>query len=879
MSDDDARADAETVDALRGARPDGDRARMAEVRSRVQEALFAVREPARLGRFVLLGTLGQGGMGVVHAAYDPELDRKVALKLVRGDDLDGDGARERLIGEARALGRLKHPNVVAVHDVVTIDDRIVVVMEFVDGATLAAWVSARPRSWREVIAVYLQAGRGLAAAHGVGVVHRDFKPANAIVGADGRVRVLDFGLARFAAAPETLRPGAAVTAAPELTMTGALVGTPAYMAPEQLRGEPATAASDQWSFCASLHEALTGVRPFPGDDTTAILARITAGTIERSGRAMPGWLRALIARGLAADPAARFPTMAPLLDALGRERGWRRWRWPAVATLAVGAAAVAVLRPGAGGDAVAPCDGGAAELTAAWSPTIADRVTAHLGGLASPYAVEVTSRVRAGLDRNAASWRAIHRGACEARRRGAITDALYERQLACLRRRLDDVRSAVAVLEQTQPDAVASAADVVARMAPVAWCGELDVVARDQEPPATVEGRAAVAAVRTRLSRAAALDHASRPTEALAEVDAALAEARTTDYPPVVVEAALLKGRIAINLYDVVGATAPLVEAQALALEHGMLAEAVVAGARRIAFDAVEDRDLPGLLRQVELLDPLSRGLRGDRFARPLLLNNIVMLHLARGHLDEARAASTAALASIDPAGPLDLELNAIRVNGAMLVEDPAARAPLFTSAIAVFDDALGPHHPTTLTARSIEAYHTADLAAARAVRAQVCAAVTTFTPTLVAERVRCLRHLAFLDEELGDNAAAQQSYAAIVAQAAAAPASQATVIELARGKLADHAGDRAGALAHYLAALTAARALGTAWWQRAPAAQAGLALAIAQRAAGRHADATATLAGVVDDLGVVTAASRVVEYQRERAQADALLAAWSAHK
>src|SRR5262245_37690244 len=208
-------------------------------------------------------------MGVVYAAYDPELDRRVALKLLHaGGSVE---ARKRLLREAQAMARLAHPNVIAVHDVGTWGDEVFVAMEFVEGPTLAERVRDEEPGWREVLDLYLQAGEGLAAAHVAGIVHRDFKPQNALVGRDGRVRVLDFGLARGTGAlpPREAEEGPDSGAAPgllvtPLTRSGSRMGTPAYMSPEQFEGLPADELSDQFSFCVALYEALYGERPFGG---------------------------------------------------------------------------------------------------------------------------------------------------------------------------------------------------------------------------------------------------------------------------------------------------------------------------------------------------------------------------------------------------------------------------------------------------------------------------------------------------------------------------------------------------------------------------------------------------------------------------------------
>jgi serine/threonine protein kinase len=294
----------------------------------------------QLGKYRLEHLLGTGGMGAVWAAHDVDLDRKVALKVL-GEGLAGDPtAQARLLREARAMARLRHPNVVPVYDALTLDGHDVIVMELVEGTTLAAWLAETARTPEAVIPVLIAAGRGLAAAHAAGMVHRDFKPHNVLVDRDGRVLVTDFGLARSSEltsvsgvappAPETradlggtvsmVRGDAATMAVTPrgelpLTRTGTLLGTPAYMAPEQLRGESATARSDQFAFCVTAWEALAGTRPFTGATLGEIGHAIDRGQPADAAR-VPRTVRPALERGLAADPEQRWPAMAPLLDAL-----------------------------------------------------------------------------------------------------------------------------------------------------------------------------------------------------------------------------------------------------------------------------------------------------------------------------------------------------------------------------------------------------------------------------------------------------------------------------------------------------------------------------------------------------------------------------------
>ena len=299
-----------------------------------------------IGRYVVGGELGRGGMGVVLAARDPDLQRTVAIKLLRPRGARvSDELRQRLLREGQAIAQLSHPNVVQIHDVGMHGAEVFIAMEHVEGVTLARWL-ATPRSRRAILDVFAQAGRGLAAAHAKGIVHRDFKPDNVRVGDDGRVRVLDFGLARGAGAAELA--GAADGEASALTETvtghGAILGTPAYMAPEQFRGERAGELADQFAFAVALHEALCGERPFAGATLDELGAAVIAGRRRPMPRAakVPAWLERAIARALAPAPADRYPSLAALLAAIARDPAAARRRWAIAggAVVAAGGAAV-----------------------------------------------------------------------------------------------------------------------------------------------------------------------------------------------------------------------------------------------------------------------------------------------------------------------------------------------------------------------------------------------------------------------------------------------------------------------------------------------------------------------------------------------------------
>jgi serine/threonine protein kinase len=309
----------------------------------------------RVGRYLVLTTLGTGGMGVVFAAYDPQLDRKVALKLLRaGITYNTKDARVRLRREAQAIAQLSHPHVVGVYDVGETDDGdLYIAMEFVEGDTLTTWLKKYPRTWREIVDVFLQAARGVIAAHSVGLLHRDFKPDNVLVGNDGRIRVTDFGLARSVMAPDDVAkgrpdvgPGSSLNV--DLTATGTVLGTPRYMAPEQLTGPDIDARADQFSFCVALYEALYGTHPLPGATSVSMLEKGEAALQPPEGTKIPTAIARAVQRGLDRDRSKRFPTMGALIAELvpPPKRAPARYAMAALAGLVlVGGAATAMLRP------------------------------------------------------------------------------------------------------------------------------------------------------------------------------------------------------------------------------------------------------------------------------------------------------------------------------------------------------------------------------------------------------------------------------------------------------------------------------------------------------------------------------------------------------
>ncbi len=490
------------------------------------------------GQYRIDGNLGAGGMGVVYLAHDLRLGRAVAIKLgaARSSAL-----LARLQREASALASLSHPNVVVVHQIGEHDQRLFIAMEHVAGGTARQWLAAQRRSWSEIVTLYASAGDGLAAAHAAGLIHRDFKPDNVLVGDDGRPRVADFGLVRASACDDD---GAREAGAPavDVTRVGAILGTPAYMAPEQLRGDAVDARADQFSFCASLWEALHGQRPFPGTTPEQVEAAISsgppvagAGVVERAPRHVIEALR----RGLRPRPDERWPTMTALLVALRHDPAVRRRRVALVLGGAALAAAIAVPLTMRVRRAPTPCTDGPSALAPTWNPERRARLAAKVGPTG-------WTALAPRLERYERGWLDGHRDACLATRRDRSPSAdLLDRRMACLHRARASLAATLDLLDRSGAAARATAA--VDGPPDLAACADTASLAAAAPLPTDPALRAQVEEATTLIAtaHAAAYEDARPGTEEL--VARALAAARAGGWRPQIAEALGAQGSM---LYD-----------------------------------------------------------------------------------------------------------------------------------------------------------------------------------------------------------------------------------------------------------------------------------------------------------------------------------------
>jgi serine/threonine-protein kinase len=681
---------------------------------------WSERYPERLGRgrsigrYLVLSLLGQGGMGKVYAAYDPELDRRVALKLLN-TAAGSEDARRRLVREARALGKLSHPNVVQVHDVGEHDGDVFVAMELVEGRSLDAWCHGSPRpGWQEVLAAYLDAARGLSAAHEKGLVHRDVKPTNILRGDDGRVRVVDFGLAAGGRHDEG--PISAASAEPisaQLTAPGALLGTPLYMAPEQHEGARGTPASDQFSLCTALHEGLHGEPPFshpPGAGMLAglLAAKIAGAAPPPAGTPVPAWVQRALARGLAPRPEDRYPSIDALIAALrqdpdARARAWRRAALVGLtAGVLLAAGAVGLARRGALPD---PCAHPERQLAGVWDEGVKGRIRAAFLGTGRPYAEETLARVIALLDRHAAAQLSMSREVCEASRGDRPRLEILGLRDACLDRRRGQLQALTALFaDRPDPEVLDRAVQASAGIFPVAYCADTDALTARVRPPEDPALRARVAALEPRVDQLEVLHRAGKYRDGLALGEPILVETAELPYAPLRAQVAYWVGKLRDGAGDYEGAKALLRDA-AIAAAEGR-DDVLAAGAWAALLFTVGERqrrfDEASVIRS---LGPTAVARVQDPRAEASWMNaEGAVLHRMGRHA-EARASHERALGLREKTlgeGHPDVASSLHNLGTVLCAMDDCQGARVaLERAVLVSERSLGPDHPDTASSLS----------------------------------------------------------------------------------------------------------------------------------------------------------------------------------
>ena len=731
-----------------------------------------------IARYEITGRLGDGGMGTVYAAHDPKLDRDVAIKILH---TASDEAALRLEREAQALAKLEHPNVVAVYDSGEHGDIFFIVMQLVHGENLARELRLRPRRPAEVIALFVAAGRGLAAAHAAGIVHRDFKPANVLVDGEGRVAVTDFGLAR---AVGELAPGdlevsadgsassstvsasgtrASISASSsrranwseqQLTQVGAVMGTPAYMSPEQHQGAVVSAASDQFSFAVALWEALYGQHPFVTPELAGSVSpfacgvAILEGTIvpPPPGRGVPTRIETALRRGLADQPGARWPSMNALLDRLAPPVRRRRGMVAVVAVVAAAASGIGVWAATTRTQVVAAPSCAAttqARVDAVWSAATLAAMRSSFAATELPFAGSAATQLGARLDAYGSRWQQQAIDDCLTERSVSVDPDLRKRRTACLDDSLADLRSvAQAVSGPVTPEVVAHAGALVDALPPLAACADADALRSGPgTPPPALANR--IEAARGRLTSAKIAYRLGRYLVAQGELEALAPEVASLGWGPLAVELGIVQGQLAFDMHR--SSTVATMETAQRAVELRM--DAAAATAWSIAMEsAALDRDASAqrtfeavaLATARRTADPQLVFEVSHARARALLARRQYKAGLEACHALEPQIAKLASDQDRARAAVADCTLSALSPLGLYAEAAPLVERELAT-AIAV-EGADHPHVATLLITKARILGRASNMAESRvAVERAIAIRLRAFGPgaleTLVAER------------------------------------------------------------------------------------------------------------------------------------------------
>jgi tetratricopeptide (TPR) repeat protein/tRNA A-37 threonylcarbamoyl transferase component Bud32 len=685
--------------------------------------------PRRIGRYEISGILGAGGMGVVYAAYDPQLGRKLAIKLLRPElsriDAVAQESRTRLLREAQAMARLAHPNAIAIYDAGTAGGQVFIAMELAVGTTLAGWLAQARRTPRQVLAMFRQAGRGLQAAHAAGLVHRDFKPDNVLVDKAGRVKVTDFGLARPATdselgkrepqpGPLAVRHDGAIAApTATVTRTDAVVGTPAYMAPEQHEGRRADARSDQYAYCVSLWEALAGERPFSGHGAADLFAQKLAGRPqEPRGKALPSRAKKVLLRGLAVDPASRFPSMDALLDALAPSTSL-----PARIAIAAAAGLLLVL----GGVALArktqpaparsetPCGGIVGQLFGIGDPMTLAEVQAAFSASGTSFSAAAWSESRAAVHTWSRRYLSEATAICAAHQRGELSSQRYDLRQRCYERARDEASATLALLKRGERELLGRSRQLVANLPRLSDCSDEAQLDAPIPWPSDEGLRARIVAGQRELAEVRALRKAGRWDVAAARARAATDDAQKIGWRPLEAEALYQLGYALERSGDSPAAEVALRRA-VLAAEAGRADDLAARSRIMLVYTVGYSQDRFGEARQLDAAAKAAVERLGER---PDLeshrVGTLAMVAHHEAKLEEGERLCRRALELLDSAPEPDPSARAqLHTTLALILEDLGRFDEAKTLHLEAYEEnreTLGEWHPDT--ARSAESVAT----------------------------------------------------------------------------------------------------------------------------------------------------------------------------
>ncbi len=654
----------------------------------------------KIGRFLVLQQLGRGSMGVVYAAYDEMLDRRVALKVIRRDISWQTSVQQRTRREAQALAKLSHRNVVQVYEVGEVDGKIFIAMEYLHGRTLTAWLKESERSWRELLDMFVEAGRGLAAAHAAKLIHRDFKPDNVIVGEDGRVCVVDFGLVSGDRRADDVDSSSAPVPANSLTnlrltQAGAVLGTPAYMSPEQHSRMPVDARSDQFSFCVALWEALYGARPFTGSSREQLAASILLSTPKPPPRSpVPARVQAALLRGLAATTDRRHASMEELLAQLTREPPpVRAAPWLVLGALVVGGLGLGYWTAGP-----APCGPGG--LSREWTAN-REPLAAVLRRSNQPYARETSERAVEALDRYVDAWSAQSLDVCEAHRDGRQPQRLVDLRTLCLERRRQEL---TALLVTLGPGDVEQALQAISSLRAPVECNAVATLVAEQERtlrPPDPETEHAVAAASLDLERARQAERLRREDE-LARLLAVLQDSPAVRHPPFAASVHLLRSRLEDMRGHYTNAERQARLAWLAGLRGGSLEVAAQAAVLRASVQSLRLARFEAAEESLAEAEAVFETLGDDPAREASLTAARGLLAATRGDPAAAEIWYRKTLAAVERLHGSDEPRTGAAANdlaGALRRQNRLDEAlPLYLRALAIAEASYGPHHPAIAT-------------------------------------------------------------------------------------------------------------------------------------------------------------------------------------